>query len=146
MKIAQKRRLFISQTLLSKFDFILILIHVSCLQFSLMVLLSNILVTVQFQQILWYNSVSRVTLPNITWWKGRGHLLKITIAAWNCKKKSSLTLEPTYKNKRLWQYELQKGPKYKSDCISTKMKWNYKINLTALGNHQSTRKISIPKR
>ena len=72
--------------LLSKFDFILILIHVSCLQFSLMVLLSNILVTVQFQQILWYNSVSRVTLPNITWWKGRGHLLEITIAAWNCKK------------------------------------------------------------
>ena len=53
MKIAQKRRLFIiRRILLFKFDFILILIHVSCLQFSLMVLLSNILVTVQFQQIL----------------------------------------------------------------------------------------------
>ena len=53
MKIAQKKRLFIiHRPLLSKFNLIVIVIHVSCLQFSLMVLLGNVLVTVQFQPIL----------------------------------------------------------------------------------------------
>ena len=125
MKIAQKRRLFISQTLLSKFDFILILIHVSCLQFSLMVLLSNILVTVQFQQILWYNSVSRVTLPNITWWKGRGHLLKITIAAWNCKKNPVLHWNLPTKINVYDSMNCKKGQNI--NLIAFQLKWNETI-------------------
>ena len=111
--------------LLSKFDFILILIHVSCLQFSLMVLLSNILVTVQFQQIFWYNSVSRVTLPNITWWKGRGHLLKITIAAWNCKKNPVLHWNLPTKINVYDSMNCKKGQNI--NLIAVQLKWNETI-------------------
>ena len=110
---------------LSLFDFILILIHVSCLQFSLMVLLSNILVTVQFQQILWYNSVSRVTLPNITWWKGRGHLLKITIAAWNCKKNPVLHWNLPTKINVYDSMNCKKGQNI--NLIAVQLKWNETI-------------------
>ena len=103
----------------------MILIHVSCLQFSLMVLLSNILVTVQFQQILWYNSVSRVTLPNITWWKGRGHLLKITIAAWNCKKNPVLHWNLPTKINVYDSMNCKKGQNI--NLIAFQLKWNETI-------------------